>query len=434
MSLAARDKNVIWHPFTQHQSTSFPVPITSASGAYLIDEKGYRYLDLISSWWVNLHGHGHPIIAKAIYEQAMQLEHVIFAGFTHEPAIRLAEELIKILPNGFGKIFYSDNGSTAVEIALKLAYQYWKNLGESQRKRFIAFKSGYHGDTFGAMAVGKQSGFFSAFEDLLFHVDTFAYPAIWLNDPMQLQKEDLVLIEISQFLEKYGHETAAMIIEPLVQGAGGMQMCSTRFLKNLETLVRSYGVLIVYDEVMTGFCRTGDYFACLKSQTTPDIICMAKGITGGFLPLAVTACQDFIYKSFLGETFVNAFAHGHSYTANPLGCAAALASLALLQQTETQHQIKMIEKVHSEELSKLYNSDVINALRYCGTIAAFNLVMTTNYGSDRSNHLKEKFHQRGLIIRPLGQVIYMLPPYCVTEDELRNAYVIVMEELEGVKA
>ena len=427
--LSERDQAVIWHPFTQHQTAAAPLPIVRGEGAYLFDQKGCRYLDLISSWWTNIHGHAHPDIAKAIYEQALQLEHVIFSGFTHQPAVLLAEELLKILPSTFKKIYYSDNGSKAVEVALKMAYQYWRNVGEKQRTRFIAFENGYHGDTFGEMAVSKKSGFFGQCEDLFFNVELFAYPSMWLHDKDVSTKEEKILQQLSHHLENYGKETAALIIEPLIQGAGGMQMCRPEFLQRLESVVRSYGVLIIYDEVMTGFGRTGDYFACLKAHTTPDIICLAKGLTGGFLPLAVTACHERIYGSFLGKDFTNAFAHGHTFTANPLGCAAALASLTLLKKPDTWERIQKINAMHCTMLASLPG---IKKPRICGTIAAFDLDVSMEYGSSLSQQLRERFLKRGLLLRPLGNVIYFLPPYCVTENELKHTYEIIIEELGSI--
>ncbi|MEO8402791.1 MAG: adenosylmethionine--8-amino-7-oxononanoate transaminase [Gammaproteobacteria bacterium] len=432
MTLSERDHSVVWHPFTQHKTSSMQTPIVRGEGAYLIDENNNRILDLISSWWVNLHGHAHPEIAKAIYTQAMQLEHTVFSGFTHEPAIQLAEQLLEILPPAFSKIFYTDNGSTAVESALKIAYQYWHNRGEKKRQRFIGFKNGYHGDTFGAMSVGKKSGFFAPYEDLFFSVDFFSYPSTWTNDSAVEKKEQAVLTELDQHLKLYADETAAMILEPLVQGAGGMQMCRPEFLQQLEQLVRSHGVLIIYDEVMTGFGRTGEYFACLKANTTPDIICLSKGITGGFLPLAVTACQEFIYQGFLSDSIGTALLHGHSYTAHPIGCAAALASLKILKSPEVARQQKMIENTHRVALSEL--RDTVDQQRYCGTIAAFNLKMSPTYGSNVSEKLRKQLLKKGLLLRPLGNVIYFLPPYCISEADLKNAYAILIEEIQGVTA
>ncbi len=434
MTISERDNAVIWHPFTQHKTMPLPGTIERGEGVYLIEQNGKRLLDLISSWWVNLHGHANPEIAKAIYEQAMKLEHVIFASFTHEPAVTLAEQLLTILPNTFSKIFYSDNGSTSVEIALKMAYQFWRNIGEKRRHRFIAFENGYHGDTFGAMSVGRKSGFFAQFEDLFFQVDFMPYPATWKDDPNIKAKEQEALEKMDAHLKKYGAETAALIIEPLVQGSSGMQMCSPEFLQQLETLVRSYGILIIYDEVMTGLGRTGDYFACLKANTTPDIICISKGLTGGFLPIAVTACSEQIYQAFLGDDFSSALVHGHTFTANPIACAAAVASLTILKREETQQQINMIQAVHQAALTNLAREELVEKPRSCGTIAAFNLKISAAYGASTSVKLREQFRQRGLLIRPIGNAIYIMPPYCISETELKRSYEIVIEEIQGVIA
>jgi adenosylmethionine-8-amino-7-oxononanoate aminotransferase len=432
MTLSTRDTNAIWHPFTQHQMAPMPIPLVSGKGAYLFAQDGQRYLDLISSWWVNIHGHAQADIAQAIYDQALQLEHVIFSGFTHEPAVAVAEELLGLLPAAFNKVFYSDNGSTAVEIALKMAYQFWHNQGQSQRKRFIAFDHAYHGDTFGAMAVGKKSGFFPVFEELLFKVDTIPYPATWHADKEVVDKEEQVLTQLAAHLAQYGHETAALIVEPLVQGASGMNMCRPEFLQRVEQLLKTHQVLIIYDEVMTAFGRTGETFACLRAKTTPDIICLAKGLTGGFLPLAVTACREEIYQAFLGNDFNRALAHGHSFTANPLGCAAALASLKLLKKPQTRAQIQLIEAIHQEELGKLAGINGISKSRWCGTIAAFDVALPGGYGSQASLQLRERFLKRGLLIRPLGTTIYLMPPYCISIDDLRWAYEMINKEIQGV--
>jgi adenosylmethionine-8-amino-7-oxononanoate aminotransferase len=424
MTLALRDNAAIWHPLTQHQITPLPLPIVRGEGAYVFDESDNRYLDLVSSWWVTIHGHAEPTIAKAIYEQALKIEQIIFAGFTHEPAIQLAEKLLALLPHHFNKIYYSDNGSTAVEVALKMAYQYWRNQGE-KRSQFISFRHGYHGDTFGAMSVGKESFYFKQFSELLFDVNIFDYPATWLSDDAVEEKEKKILAQLKIYLEKHAHETVALIIEPLIQAAGGMNMCRPVFLQQLVALVKSYGVLIIYDEIMTGFYRTGELFACHKSQTAPDIICLSKGLTGGFLPLSVTACTEAIYQAFLGSDYTKALGHSHSYTANPLGCAAALASIKLLERAETLAQIKLIERIHHEELMLLANHPQIEKIRYCGTVAAFNLVLAADYGSQTSIHLRERFLKHGLIVRPIGNVIYLLPPYCITEIDLRRAYEVI---------
>ncbi len=432
MTLAIRDNATIWHPLTQHQITPLPIPIVRGEGAYLIDASEKRYLDLVSSWWVNIHGHAEPTIAKAIYDQALKIEQVIFAGFTHEPAVTLAEKLLKLLPANFSKVYFSDNGSTAVEVALKMAYQYWRNQGDTKRSRFIAFNNAYHGDTFGAMAVSKESFYFKQFADLLFAVDMFDYPGTWISDDSIEEKEQHTLAKLSAHLEKHANETAALIIEPLVQGSGGMNMCRPIFLQQLVALVKSYDVLVIYDEIMTGFYRTGELFACLKSETIPDIICLSKGLTGGFLPLSVTVCHETIYQAFLGSDYTKALGHSHSYSANPLGCAAALASLVLLQRDKTIEQVKLIEQIHREELANLADCTRIEKIRFCGTIAAFDLVLPADYGSSASVKLRERFLKHGLIIRPLGNIVYILPPYCISEDDLRRAYQLIRKEIEGV--
>ncbi|MCD6039635.1 MAG: bioA [Gammaproteobacteria bacterium] len=432
MTLAFRDQAAIWHPLTQHQITPPPLPIMRGEGAYLIDQLGNRYLDLVSSWWVTIHGHAQPDIAKAIYEQALKIEQVIFAGFTHEPAVRLAEELLTLLPAHFNKIYYSDNGSTAVEVALKMAYQYWRNQGKRRRSRFIAFKQGYHGDTFGAMAVSKESFYFKQFSDLLFAVDLFDYPATWLGDTQVEEKEYIIIKKLKSHLNKHSEETAALIIEPLIQAAGGMNMCRPEFLQQLIAVVKSYDVLIIYDEIMTGFYRTGEMFACDKSHTAPDIICLSKGLTGGFLPLSVTVCTEAIYQAFLGSDYTKALGHSHSYTANPLGCAAALASLKLLQRSETRSQLKLIERIHLEELFSTRENLNVEKIRYHGTVAAFDLVLSAEYGSQASVNLRERFLKHGLIIRPLGNIVYLLPPYCISESDLRRAYHLIRKEMKGI--
>jgi adenosylmethionine-8-amino-7-oxononanoate aminotransferase len=316
-----------------------------------------------------------------------------------------------------------------VDAALKIAYQYWRNQGESQRQRFLAFQGGYHGDTFGAMSVGKDSGFFAHFEDLLFSVHMFEYPETWCDDDNVHKKETDVLQKIAAYLEKHHQEVAAVIIEPLIQGAVGMRMCRSEFLCELSSLMQRYGILVIYDEVMTGFGRTGELFACTKAKTIPDLICLAKGISGGFLPLAATVCSNAIYDIFLGDSFDRALSHGHSYTANPLGCAAGVASLALLQGEETQHKIRMIEQAHKEGLKKLAVKTSIHKIRQCGTIAAFTMNVDSTYGSRISREFQQRCLAQGLLIRPLGNVVYLLPPYCIHQNDLETTYDILEKEL-----
>lgn len=421
--LLALDRRHVWHPFTQAKTAPDSVLIRSGKGAVVYGADGKEYLDLVSSWWVNLHGHAHPYIADAIAEQAHKLEQVIFAGLTHEPAVRLAQRLTSLLPGDLNRVFYSDNGSTAVEVALKLALQYWRNLGRPERRRYLAFEGGYHGDTVGAMSVGVSSGFFAPFEDLLFEVDVLPFPETWEGDAAVAEKEARCLSALDAYLDRRGDETAAVIIEPLVQGAGGMRMCRAEFLQALVQKLRAAGGLVIFDEVMTGFGRTGDLFACLSAGVTPDLICLSKGLTAGFLPLAATVCRDPIYEAFLDTGFDKAFAHGHSFTANPLGCAAGLASLDLLMKEETRARIAAIEARHRKHMARLAHHPKVTRPRVTGTIAALNVgVEDSGYTAAIGPQLKAFFLENGLLLRPLGEVIYFLPPYCISDSQLDRSY------------
>ncbi|WP_264329013.1 MULTISPECIES: adenosylmethionine--8-amino-7-oxononanoate transaminase [unclassified Wolbachia] len=415
MNLSERDRKIIWHPFTQEKVAKFPIAIKKAHGSYLYDENNKPYLDLISSWWVNLHGHAHPKIAQAIYEQSMTLEHVIFAGFTHEPAVTLCEKLKTLLPDKLSRFFFSDNGSTTVEVALKMAYQYWWNQGNRERTTFLSFEGGYHGDTFGAMSVGVKSGFHDAFSNLLFSVLTVPFPETWDEDEKIENKEEHSLKVLEGHLRAGSRKIAALILEPLVQGASGMRMCCPEFVRKVVNLVRQHGILIICDEVMTGFGRTGTYFALEQTQIIPDFLCISKGLTGGFLPLALTITTEEVYSAFLSEHFTKAFAHGHSYTANPLGCAAAIASLDLLVKHDTMESIKRIHSIHKKELANLSEAcKNVERARVTGTIAAFDV--------HDAQTLKIKFLEQGLLIRPLGNSVYLLPPYSISTFELEEAY------------
>jgi adenosylmethionine-8-amino-7-oxononanoate aminotransferase len=426
------DRAHVWHPFTQEQTAPAPIEIIAAKGSRLVGANGREFLDLISSWWVTLHGHAHPRIAQAIAEQARTLEQVIFAGFTHAPAVQLAAELGRHLPAGLERVFFSDDGSTSVEVALKMALQFWGNQGEAKR-RFLAFDGGYHGDTVGAMSAGRGSGFFDAFKAMLFSVDLLPYPATWQGDDQVDEKEATALLALEKYLERYGHETAALIIEPLVQGASGMRMCRPSFLQALSSRLKQANVLLIFDEVMTGFGRTGELFACQRAKVTPDIICLSKGLTGGFLPLAVTVCHNTIYQAFLGETFDRAFTHGHSFTANPLGCAAALASLQVFDEEHTLAKVSRIETIHRDSLTRLRLSPKLRRLRLTGTIAAMDIVADKEgYTSPIAAKLKNHFHAQGLLLRPLGNVLYLLPPYCINEAELKQAYDIIEHAMANV--
>ena len=420
-NVSAIDEKYIWHPFTQAKTSDAPIAIKRADGAFIFDFDDKQYIDLISSWWTNLHGHCQPQIARAIYEQALNLEHVIFGGFTHKPATTLCENLVKFLPTSLRRFFFSDNGSTAVEVALKMAHQYWKNVDQYHRKIFISFEGGYHGDTFGAMALGNSSGFHNQFSDLLFKVKHIPFPHTWEGDADVLTKENKALLLLEQYLTQHGDEVVAMLAEPLIQGAAGMRICRPSFMNQVMKLLQNHGILIILDEVMTGFGRTGTIFALDQLEIVPDIICLSKGLTGGFLPLSLTVVGDHIYNAFLSDDFRKTFLHGHSYTANPLGCAAAIASLELLTSKRTEQQIKLINKIHLERMQEFHHPSVV-AKRVIGTIAAFNIGNVENNYNYNNGNLKQQFLQQGLLLRPLGNTVYFLPPYCITEKDLDQSY------------
>ncbi|MBF0438639.1 MAG: adenosylmethionine--8-amino-7-oxononanoate transaminase [Magnetococcales bacterium] len=420
--LISLDRAHVWHPYTQEALAVPPIPIASGRGAWLKGVDGQEYLDLIASWWVSIHGHAHPVIARAIAAQAEQLEQVIFAGFTHEPAVRLAEALVAKLPGGLSRVFFSDDGSTAVEVAMKMARQYWLNSGED-RSRFLVFEGGYHGDTVGAMSASQSTGYFNAFRPLLFAVDVLPYPATWEGDDAVEAKELSALEALDRYLMTHGSHCAALLVEPLIQGAGGMRMCRPEFLVAVAARLKVAGVLLIFDEVMTGFGRCGTLFACEKAGVDPDLICLSKGLTGGFLPMSVTVCREEIYAAFLGDSFDRALAHGHSFTANALGCAAALASLGLFDTENTLAHIADIEAIHRHRLASLATHSRVQRPRVMGVVAAFELVLAdSTYGSATTPRLIRFFLERGLIVRPLGGVIYLLPPYCISSGDLHRGW------------
>ena len=420
MTLSIRDEQVIWHPYTQMQISGPPVGIVRGEGVYLFDDKGKRYIDAVSSWWVNIHGHAHPYIAKKIAEQLQKLDHVIFAGFTHEPAIELAENLLRILPGNQSKIFYSDNGSTAVEVAVKMAIQYWGNKGLN-RKKIIAFEHAYHGDTFGAMSVSARSRFTQPFESLLFDVIHIPFP---LKD-----REEKTIEEFRRLVEDYKNEIAAFIFEPLVLGAGGMLIYEAAVLNELMSICNKNSILTIADEVMTGFGRTGKYFACEYLDGEPDIICLSKGITGGTMALGVTSCQEEIFNAFLSDDRGKTFFHGHSYTANPVACTAALASFELLVKEECLQNVRHIGDQHLSFIEKNKSNPVLNNLRSKGTILAMDIAVegTTSYFNPLRDKLYQFFLDSGVLLRPLGNTIYVMPPYCISDDDLGFVYSVIEE-------
>ncbi len=410
--ISERDAQHIWHPYTQHQSAAPPISVESARGAHLITNDGRRILDCVSSWWVTLHGHCNEVIAAAIAEQSAKLEQVIFAGFTHEPAVRLAEELTRILPRGLSKVFYSDDGSTSVEVALKMALQFWRNRGEL-RRTVVALEGAYHGDTFGAMSVSARGLFNDAFAEQLFSVERLPDPVD--GDPAAA---------FDALLERRGPEIAAIIVEPLLLGAGGMRMWSADTLRSLRESAARAGVLFIADEVLTGFGRTGPLFACEHAGITPDIICLSKGLTGGFLPLGATVASEEVFAAFLNADRRFTLFHGHSYTANPIACAAAVASILLLDDACAARR-KHIELIHRAELTKLAAQRGVVNTRVLGTVAAFDLVGDPGYLSNAATQVASECLENGVLLRPLGNVVYLIPPYCVEETELIGAYNVI---------
>ena len=419
-SLFDLDRRHIWRPFTQAATAQPPLMAQSARGLRVRDAEGREYLDLVSSWWVNLHGHGHPKIAQAIAEQAARLEQVIFAEFTHEPAIRLAARLAELLPGDLERVFYSDDGSTAVEVALKMAHQYWANKGET-RTTYIGFDGGYHGDTVGAMSLGRSSSYFAPWSNMLFPVHVAPFPATWDGDTDIEDKEAQALDALDALLAQ--HAVAAAIAEPLVQGAAGMRVCRPQFLAAVAQRVHAAGSLLILDEVMTGFGRTGPLFACEAAGIVPDFICLSKGLTGGFLPMAATVTRPHIYDAFLDRDIARAFLHGHSYTANPLGCAAGLASLDLLLDPACTQARAMIAQTHRTGLGIVSSQGLAVRTRSQGTIAAFDVETRPDAPEGViGSALKKAFRARGLILRPLGRTLYVLPPYCITHEELTDVW------------
>jgi adenosylmethionine-8-amino-7-oxononanoate aminotransferase len=422
MTLKERDSRVIWHPYTPMKAWPEAIGIVRGEGAYLVDEDGDRYLDAISSWWVTLHGHAHPYIEKEVSKQLSVLEHCIFAGFTHEPAVRLAERLLEILPGGMQKIFYSDNGSTAVEVALKMALQYWNNKGVKKQK-IVALQNAYHGDTFGAMAVSERSVFTAAFTNFLFDVTFIPFPGNG-NEQESLQGLEAAL--------KHG-DVAAFIVEPLVQGSAGMLMYGADVLEQYFRLCRKYDTLIIADEVMTGFGRTGPLFACERVSVSPDMICLSKGLTGGVMPLGVSACTEKIFDAFYDDDRMKMLYHGHSFTANPLSCTAALASMDLTLQEGCSESRKAIANAHAAFAKTIAGHEKVADVRQTGTIIAIELKTdTSSYHSSVRDVAYRFFLERKIIMRPLGNIIYLLPPYCITTDELDYIYNNIREFLEKV--
>ncbi|MBZ5702365.1 MAG: adenosylmethionine--8-amino-7-oxononanoate transaminase [Acidobacteriia bacterium] len=423
----------IWHPFTQAALDAPPLRVVRGEGAHLILDDGGRVVDAISSWWVNIHGHGNPRIAAAIAAQARKLEQVILAGFTHDAAEELAQRLRKWLPAELTHMFFSDDGSTAVEVALKLAVQYWSNLGRAERSEIVALEHGYHGDTAGAMSVSDDSPFTAAFRGMRFPAHR-VHSAYCHRCPVGLKRESCG-IECAASLEKLlgerGERIAAVIVEPLLQGAGGMIVHPVEFLQKVRELCTRHGVLLIADEVLTGFGRTGKMFACEHAGIAPDLMCLSKGLTAGFLPMALTLTTERVEAAFRSEDRLRTFFHGHSFTGNALGCAAACASLQIFEDEPVFERIAGIAGIHAERLARLKEHAAVGEVRQIGTVAAVELrADDAGYLSSLRPRLYRFFRERGVLLRPLGNVIYVLPPYVIEPDELHRVHDVVAEAIQ----
>jgi adenosylmethionine-8-amino-7-oxononanoate aminotransferase len=420
--MSSHPPSPIWHPFTQHALEPVTTRIIRTEGAYLIDEHGHSVLDAISSWWVITHGHRHPAIMEAIRAATETFDQIIFAEYTHEPAEELARGLIRVAPPGLAHVFYSDSGSTSVEVALKMALGFFHNMG-TPRSRIVVMEHGYHGDTIGTMSAGERGVFNAAYRPLLFDVDTIPFPA-----PGHEQDT----LDAFEHLCR-GQQVAALLIEPLILGAGGMKMYPPHLLTELKRIAKCHGSLLIADEVMTGWGRTGTLFACEQAAITPDILCVSKGITGGALPLAATLCSREIFDAHLSSDRSRTFFHSSSYTANPIACAAALANLTVWQNEPVLRRIEMLEHMHRERLAPFRSDPRFINVRQRGTIAALDLdVSTSGYLSNAGPQLRAFFRGRDLLIRPLGNVIYLMSPYCVTSDDLDRAYAAIDEAADAI--
>lgn len=418
--LSRRDSRVNWHPYTQHQLDPEALPVVAARGATLTLEDGTEVLDAISSWWANLHGHGREPLVEAMSAQARELDHIMFAGFTHEPAVRLSEELLTMAPDGLAKVFYSDNGSTAVEVGLKAAYQTWVRRGEPSRTVFLSLDGAYHGDTFGAMSIGEPDPFFEEFSPFLFHV-------------VRVRPE---IAAIEEALADLDGRVAGFILEPLVQGAAGMKMQPPSFLRELREVCDRHGIFLIADEVMTGFGRTGHVFACDAAGISPDVLCLAKGLTGGIFPLSATLVREEIYAAFLADERAKAFFHGHTFTGNPIGCAVGLASMQLLREEDTPARLERIGRWIEEAIADLREHPAVTDLRRCGGIVALDLEADdAGYLAGLGEKIRAACRaQKDVLLRPLGNVLYAMPPSCTTEAEalrIAGALRAVVTEVVG---
>lgn len=421
MTLKARDKKHLWHPLKQHQLQPDSLAIVKAKGCTLTDENGNTYIDAIASWYTCMYGHCNDYITSKVYQQMQQLDQVMFSDFTHEPAIQLSEALISILPSNQNRIYFNDNGSTAVEAGIKMALQYYFNKGE-KRSTFIAFENGFHGDTFGAMSVSGLSVYNGPFEDFLIDVKRIPTPNT-ANAASIIEQLDAICAN---------HSVAGFIYEPLIQGAAGMKTHNPEGLNAILRHCNSKGILNIADEVMTGFGKTGKHFASDHLDVQPDIMCLSKALTAGLLPMAITSCTEGIYEGFLSNDMAKGFFHCHTYSANPAGCAAAIAGIDLLTSTAIQDNIRKISESHRTFSNRIKLHPKVKTTRHLGVILALDLNTEMKRYGDLRDKLLQFFMSRGVFLRPLGNTIYIQPPYIITASELKKVYNTIEEALEIV--
>ncbi|WP_305095456.1 adenosylmethionine--8-amino-7-oxononanoate transaminase [Croceibacterium aestuarii] len=415
-------RSPVWHPFTQH-GLNEPIPLVErAEGAALYTADGRRVIDAISSWWVTTHGHNHPRIVAAIREQAERLDQVIFAGWTHEPAEALARGLLEIMPGGLDHVFFSDSGSTSVEVALKMALGFWGNRGEG-RHRILVMQHSYHGDTVGGMSVGERGVYNRAYSPLLFDVETIPFP----HPGSEQETYDALDAACA------GGDAAAFIVEPLLLGAGGMLMYPPAVLAEMRAICARHGVLFIADEVMTGWGRTGTLTACEQAGVVPDIMCLAKGLTGGSMPLAVTLASAPIYEAHLSQDRARMFFHSSSFTANPIACAAAGANLAIWREEPVLARVARLAEREAEGFARIAERHPVKNLRQCGTVIAFDLeVADAGYLSQLGPRLLASFREQDVLLRPLGNTIYLMPPYCISDADLDTVFAAIDHALTSV--
>jgi len=410
-------KSPVWHPFTQHATAPDPVPVVRAQGAYLEAADGRRIFDAISSWWVVTHGHRHPKIIAAIKDQAEQLDQVIFAGFTHPPAEKLARQLVDIAPAALAHVFFSDSGSTSVEVALKMALGFWRNRG-TPRTKIIAMEHAYHGDTVGAMSAGARGVYNQSYKPMLFDVVRIPFPA---------EGQEQLTLDALETACRSG-EAAALIVEPLILGAGGMLIYSPAVLASMKAVCERHEVLFIADEVMTGWGRTGTLFACEQANVSPDIMCLSKGLTGGVMPLAVTLCSSKIFEAHVSADRGKTFFHSSSYTANPIACAAACANLDVWAEEPVRERIAKLVAMQTKRLAPFKSDARFENIRQLGTIAAFDLkVEDTGYLAEAGPRLSAALLARNVLLRPLGNTVYLMPPYCSADEDLDDVYAALAE-------